>query len=51
MINPSAVGNPIARRMALLAAAAIVIQAYQRGRMARDRLPWLLAAAAFFFPN
>ena len=48
MINPSAVGNPIARRMAILAAAAIIIQAYQRGRMTRDRLQWILAAAAAY---
>ena len=48
MINPSARGNPIARQMAALAAAAVVIQAFQRGRMVRNRLPWIIGAAAFF---
>ena len=35
MINPSAVGNPIARHAATLAAAAIVIQAFYRGEVDR----------------
>ena len=35
MINPSAVGNPIARTAATLAAAAIVIQAFFRGQVDR----------------
>jgi hypothetical protein len=32
--------------VAQFTAAAIIIQAVQRGRMTRDRLPWLVAAAA-----
>ena len=48
MINPSAVGNPIARDAARLAAAAVVIQAFYRGQVDR-RLASSLAAYVLFF--
>jgi hypothetical protein len=35
MINPSAVGNPIVRHLARLAAAAVILQAYYRGQVDR----------------
>ena len=47
MIDPSAVGNPIARA-ARLAAAAVVIQAFYRGQVDR-RLASGLAAAYLLF--
>ena len=49
MINPSAVGNPIVRNVAMLAAAAVVIQAVQRGRIDRRYAAGL--AAYYVFAN
>ena len=48
MIDPSAVGNPIARDVARLAAAAVVIQSFYRGEVDR-RLASGLAAAYLLF--
>ena len=52
MINPSAVGNPIVRQLALVTAAAIVIQAFHRGnvdrRYAVGLAAYQLAAATGF---
>ena len=49
MIDRSAVGNPLARSLARLAAAAIVIQAFFRGQVDR-RLAAGLAALHLFAP-
>ena len=48
MIDPSAVGNPIIRDVARLAAAAVVIQSFYRGEVDR-RLASGLAAYLLFF--
>ena len=45
MINPSAVGNPIVRSAARLAAAAIVIQSFFRGQVDRR----LAGALGFYY--
>ena len=50
MINPSAVGNPIARSLAQLAAAAVIIQAFFRGQIDR-RLAGGMAAYYLMFPQ
>lgn len=47
MIDPSAVGNPIVRHVAALAAAAVVIQAIFRGNVDRR----YAAGLAFFYLN
>ena len=48
MIDPSAVGNPIIRDVARLAAAAVVIQAFYRGEVDR-RLASGLAAYLLYW--
>lgn len=42
-------GQRAAPNLRALIAATLIIQAYVRGRQVRDRLPWIVAAAAVYY--